>query len=180
MGRKSTVAALPRELVEACNRLIRDGRTIDEILAALGELGASVSRSAVGRYVKDARQTLEKYRQAQEASKVWLDRLEAEPDGDVGRLLPEMLRALAYKTLDSMGESEQPAKPSDLMLLSKALRDVAGTSKTQIEVEKQLRSMRAELKAAARDVETQARQAGLSSDTVEQIKQRILGVGERA
>ena len=25
MGRKSTVAALPKELVEACNGLIRDG-----------------------------------------------------------------------------------------------------------------------------------------------------------
>jgi hypothetical protein len=180
MGRKSTVAALPRALTDACNGLIREGRTIDEILAALRELGAPVSRSAVGRYVKGARESLEKYRQAQEASKVWLDRLEAEPNGDVARLLPEMLRAVAYQTLTSMGEAEQPAKAMDVMLLAKAIRDVAGTAKTHIEVEKQLRVMRAELNAAAKDVETQARQAGLSDDTVAQIKQRILGVGDRA
>ena len=54
MGRKSTVAALPKELVEACNGLIRDGHTIDQILTALQVLGADVSRSAVGRYVKQA------------------------------------------------------------------------------------------------------------------------------
>ena len=107
MARKSTVAALPKELVDACNGLIRDGRTIDDILAALQGLGADVSRSAVGRYVKSARESMEKYRQAQEVAKVWVDKLEAEPAGDVGRLLPEMLRVVAFQTLTTMGESEQ-------------------------------------------------------------------------
>jgi predicted transcriptional regulator len=180
MGRRSTVAALPKELVDACNGLIREGHTIDDILAALQGLGAQVSRSAVGRYVKGTRQTLEKYREAQEVAKVWVDKLEAEPNGDVARLLPEMLRTVAFQVLTSMGEAEQPAKAMDVMLLAKAIRDVAGTAKTHLETEKQLRAMRAELKAAARDVETQARQAGLSDDTVTQIKQRILGVGDRA
>lgn len=180
MGRKSTVAALPKELVEACNALIRDGRTIDEVLEALRALGAPVSRSAVGRYVKSARESMKKYRQAQEVAKVWMDKVEAEPNGDVGRLLPEMLRVVAFQSLTSMGESDKPAKPMDVMLLAKAIRDVAGTTKTQLEVERQLRAMRAELKAAAQDVESAARAAGLSGETVAQIKQRILGVGERA
>jgi len=180
MGRQSTVSALPKALVQACNGLIRDGHTIGDILAALHALGADVSRSAVGRYVKSARESMERYRQAQEAAKVWVDKFGAEPDGDVGRLLPEMLRAVAYRTLDSLNESDKPAKTSDVMLLSKALRDMAGTAKTGIEVEKQLRAIRAELKAAANDVEAQARQAGLSADTVQQIKQRILGVGDKA
>lgn len=39
MGRKSTVEKLPKELVDACNDLIRNGRTIDDILTALQELG---------------------------------------------------------------------------------------------------------------------------------------------
>lgn len=179
MARKSTVAKLPKELIDACNGLIRDGHTIDDILTVLKSLGAEVSRSAVGRYVKSARASMEKYRQAQEVAKVWVDKLEAEPNGDVGRLLPEMLRVVAFQSLTQMGESDEPAKAMDVMLLAKAIRDVAGTTKTHLEVEKQLRSMRAELKTAAKEVENTARQAGLSSDTVEQIKQRILGVGER-
>ncbi|CAG0909845.1 unnamed protein product, partial [Darwinula stevensoni] len=69
MGRKSTVAVLPEEVVTQINRLIRDGCTIDEILRALAPLGAEVSRSAMGRYVKSARESMEKYRQAQEVAK---------------------------------------------------------------------------------------------------------------
>ena len=177
MARKSTVAQLPAELVEACNGLIRDGRTIDEILAALHALGAPVSRSAVGRYVKSARESMEKYRQAQEVAKVWVDKLEAEPNGDVGRLLPEMLRVVAFQSLTTMGEASEPAKAMDVMLLAKALKDIAGTTKANIDIERQLRTMRADLKRAAEQVAGQVRRAGVSEETIAQIRQRILGVG---
>lgn len=184
MGRRSTVAAMPRELVEACNGLIRDGHTIEEILAALQGMGAQVSRSAVGRYVKSARESMEKYRQAQEVAKVWVDKLEAEPSGDVGRLLPEMLRVVAFQTLTSMGESEQHVGAMDVMLLAKALKDIAGATKTNVDVELQLRRVReqtqAKADAAAAEVEQMTRQAGMSEALVSTIRSRILGVGERA
>jgi hypothetical protein len=184
MGRKSTVAALPAPIVEACHALIRDGKTIDDIVGALAELGAPVSRSAVGRYVKSARESMEKYRQAQEVAKVWVDKLEAEPTGDVGRLLPEMLRVVAFQTLTQMGESDDGAGAMDVMLLAKALKDLAGTKKADIDTELQLRKLRAETKAkadaAAAEVETMTRNAGMSDDLVSAIRARILGVGERA
>lgn len=180
MARKSTVAALPEELVQACNGLIREGRTIDEILAALHALGAPVSRSAVGRYVKGARDAMETYRKAQEMAKVWVGKVETDPDSDVGRLLSQMLHTIAYQTLSTMGESGEEAKPAEIMLLAKAIKDMAGTTKTNLDIAKQLRTMRAELKAVAVEVEGAVRQAGLSEDTVGQIKARILGVGERS
>lgn len=184
MGRKSTVAELPEQLVDACNKLIRAGRTIDDILAALTELGADVSRSAVGRYVKSARESMEKYRQAQEVAKVWVDKLEAEPSGDVGRLLPEMLRVVAFQTLTQLGESDEGAGAMDVMLLAKALKDIAGTTKTNIDTELQLRKLRAEMQAkataAAAEVAQMTRQAGMSEELVSSIRARILGVGERA
>jgi len=180
MGRRSTVAALPRELVEACNGLIRDGHTIEEILAALQGMGAQVSRSAVGRYVKSARESMEKYRQAQEVAKVWVDKLEAEPSGDVGRLLPEMLRVVAFQTLTQMGESEASTGAMDVMLLAKALKDIAGATKTNVDVELQLRRVReatqAKADAAARAAAQEMKQAGVSDATIAAIRQRILGV----
>ncbi|GKS96997.1 phage protein Gp27 family protein [Acidovorax sp. SUPP2825] len=183
MGRPSTVGKLPKALVEACNGLIRDGRTIDEILAALQQLGAEVSRSAVGRYVKGARESMEKYREAQEIAKVWVDKLEAEPSGDVARLLPEMLRTVAFQTLTQMGESEKAAGAMDVMLLAKALKDIAGTSKTNLDTELQLRKLRSEIQAkanaAASAVEQMTRQAGMSDELVSTIRARILGVGEK-
>ena len=184
MGRRSTVAAMPRELVEACNGLIRDGHTIEEILAALQGMGAQVSRSAVGRYVKSARESMEKYRQAQEVAKVWVDKLEAEPSGDVGRLLPEMLRVVAFQTLTNMGESDASVGAMDVMLLAKALKDIAGTQKTNIDTELLMRKVRAETQAkadaAAADVEAITRNAGMSEELVSSIRARILGVGDQA
>ena len=184
MGRKSTVAALPKELVEACNGLIRDGCTIDQILQALHTLGADVSRSAVGRYVKSARESMDKYRQAQEVAKVWVDKLEAEPSGDVGRLLPEMLRVVAFQTLTTMGESDKHVGAMDVMLLAKALKDIAGTQKTSIDTELLMRKVRAETQAkadaAAAEVEAITRNAGMSEELVSSIRARILGVGDQA
>lgn len=180
MSRKSTVAVLPQEVVTEINRLIRDGCTIDEILRALSPLGVPVSRSAMGRYVKSARESMEKYRQAQEVAKVWVDKLEAEPSGDVARLLPEMLRVVAFQSLSSMGEAEEPANAMDVMLLAKALKDIAAATKVNIDVEKQLRAMRAEVKKVATEVAATARNAGMSEELVTAIRARVLGVGDSA
>ena len=53
MPPKSTIIRLPPEIRAEVDRLIREGAaTTDEIVAALRELGAETSRSAVGRYAK--------------------------------------------------------------------------------------------------------------------------------
>ena len=106
MARRSKVEQLPQPITDAVNGLIREGRTIDDILTHLRTMGVEdISRSAVGRHVKSARETFEKYRQAQEIAKVWVNKLEAEPNGDVSRLLPEMLRVVAFQTIGQMGET---------------------------------------------------------------------------
>ena len=48
----STMRRLPRQVLDAVNRLLEEGRTIDEVTAFLQEMGAEVSRSSVGRYRK--------------------------------------------------------------------------------------------------------------------------------
>lgn len=177
MGRKSTVAVLDESIVSVVNQLIREGCTIDEILRALQPLGADVSRSAMGRYVKGARESMEKYRQAQEVAKVWVDKLETEPAGDVARLLPEMLRAVAFQTLTNMGEADEAVGTQDLMFLAKALKDVSSASRINVDTELLLRKVRDQAKAAAAEVDKVVKKAGLSDETVAQIKARILGIG---
>lgn len=177
MGRRSTVSRFPEPIVTQVNQLIRDGHTIDEIVATLQDMGADVSRSAMGRYVKSARESMEKYRQAQEVAKVWVDKLETEPSGDVARLLPEMLRAVAFQTLSTMGEATDPVGSQDLMFLAKALKDVSSASRINVDTELLLRKVRDQAKAAAAEVTKTIKQAGLSDETVQQIKARILGIG---
>lgn len=180
MGRRSTVSRFPEPIVTQVNQLIRDGHTIDEIVATLQGMGADVSRSAMGRYVKSARESMEKYRQAQEVAKVWVDKLETEPTGDVARLLPEMLRAVAFQTLSTMGEATDPVGSQDLMFLAKALKDVSSASRINVDTELLLRKVRDQAKAAAAEVTQTIKKAGLSDETVQQIKARILGIGAQS
>ena len=113
-----------------------------------------------------------------------VNKLEAEPNGDVSRLLPEMLRVVAFQTLTNMGESDASVGAMDVMLLAKALKDIAGTQKTNIDTELLMRKVRAETQAkadaAAAEVEAITRNAGMSEELVSSIRARILGVGDQA
>ena len=72
MGRQSTIKQLPEEIRERVDRMVRDESwTIDEVNEAIAELGAAAARSAVGRYVKSAREQMETYRKAQQIAKTW-------------------------------------------------------------------------------------------------------------
>ncbi len=138
-GRRSSIEQLPEPLQEEVNRLVRAGWKIDDIVEQLRSLGATVSRSAMGRYAKSARESMQVYREAQEVAKVWIEKLESEPQGDVARLLPEMLRALSFNVLSQMGQggdTAEPVKPMDVMLLAKAIKDLSATSKDAFAIDK--------------------------------------------
>ena len=83
-----------------------------------------------------------------------------------------------------MGESDKHVGAMDVMLLAKALKDIAGTQKTNIDTELLMRKVREETKAkadaAAAEVEQLTRNAGMSEELVSSIRARILGVGEKA
>ena len=91
---------------------------------------------------------------------------------------------VAFQTLTNMGESDASVGAMDVMLLAKALKDIAGTQKTNIDTELLMRKVREETKAkadaAAAEVEQLTRNAGMSEELVSSIRARILGVGEKA
>lgn len=137
MGRRSSVTKLGEPIQAEVARLVRAGWTIDDIKSQLAQLGADVSRSAMGRHVKRARESLATYTQAQEVSRVWLDRLDSEPNGDVARLLPEMLRALAFTTIENLADGDAAdVKPADVMVLAKAVKDLSGATKDSFAIAK--------------------------------------------
>lgn len=179
MARKSSIKQLDPRLREAVDTLIRDGRaTLDEIIAHLAQLNggqAPVSRSALGRYAQQATAQMERYREAQEVAKVWVDKFESEPNGDVARLLPEMLRSVAFQTLGALSEREQMAGAEEVMLLAKAMKDLASTDK--LTAERILRIRQEALKQAAANVETAARAAGMGEDQVKYWRAQVLKVG---
>lgn len=175
-SRPSSITQLDPRVKEAVDAAVRDGRlTIDDIVRLIEDQGGEASRSAVGRYVKNARERMEDYRQAQQIAAVWVDKLGNEPEGDIGRMLLEMLRVVAFK---SIGDIDS-ASPEDLMFLGKALKDIAGADKLVVDREINLRKLiAAQAAKVAAEVASTAKKAGLSDDTIDLIKKKILGVAE--
>lgn len=179
MGRKSTVKRLDPRIREKVDRLIREDRaTIDQIVGRLDDMlgEGAPSRSAVGRYVKSAREQMHRYREAQELAKVWVGKLEEDPQGDVGRLLSEMLRTVAFQQLSLAGDEGAKITTKDIMFLAGAIKDLANADKVSIERELRVRQEVAR-KAAAKAAEV-AKRGGLSRDVVDDLRREILGVAK--
>lgn len=178
MARKSSIQQLDPRLREAIDGLIRDGRhTLDDIVEHLAKLNggeAPVSRSALGRYAQRAEEQMRRYREAREVAKVWVDKFENEPDGDVARLLPEMLRSVAFQTLGSLGDRKESAEAQEVMFLAKAMKDLASADVLTTQRILKIREETAK-KAAVEAVKT-AKAQGLSDEAAELIRQKILGV----
>lgn len=180
MGRKSTLAVLDESILAEVNLLIRKGRTVDEILVALESLGAEVSRSATGRYVKSERESMRQYSKAQGMARVWVEQFGTEPNGDVARLLPLMLEAVAHRTLDDMTESEEVKSPDEVLVMARALKDLNGAKKGNVDIEIKMRAVRedernkvlAEQRAA---LESMGSKGGVTEDTKRAIRE-VLGI----
>lgn len=185
MARRSSIERLPKGLADLCNRLIREGRTIHEITDKLNELDAEVSKSAVGRYVKNTREQMQRYREAQEVAGRWVAELGEDSKGDVATLCQQMLTGIAFTTLDQVAQQQleagdgdgKPAKPikaMDLMLFAKALESLEGSSKRSLERREKIE--RAVLARQAKAAESVAKSRGLSNEQWSAIRAKFLGI----
>ncbi len=182
MARPSSIARLPKELADVCHRLIREGKTIHEITDKLNELEADVSKSAVGRYVKSAREQMQRYREAQEVAGRWVAELGENSKGDVATLCQQMLTGIAFTTLDQVAQQQlevgdgdgKPAKPlkaMDLMLFAKALESIESGSKRALERREKIE--RAAFERASQKVGEVGQRVGLSQASIDAIQKEL-------
>lgn len=172
MGRKSSISQMDPRIRKAVDDAIREGRaTIADIVGLIREMGEQTSSSSVGRYKQQAEAQMSRYREAQEVAKTWIGKLQADPEGDVGRLLAEMLRTTAFVTLGDL----DAGSPQDVMFLAKALKDLASADK--LTADRILLVRREAAKEAAEKVSSVGKAKGLSAETVDALRKEILGVG---
>ncbi len=103
MGQPSTIDRLPDDILTKFHDLLRDPRVtqlettarINSLLAESGE-DVRVSKSAVNRYDIKMREAGAKVAQSREMAKMWIGKLGAAPQGQVGNLVNEILRTLAF------------------------------------------------------------------------------------
>jgi hypothetical protein len=187
MRRPSSIDRLPKEVREAIGRLREGGSTIDEILAHLHQMEAAVSRSALGRHVKSLDEIGERMRRSRAMAEALTDKFGQDPDNRVARVNLELLHGLVFETLTAGASADEENNgegaplvldPQSAKLLSETLRNLATAQKS--DADRMIVARREAAKEAAKAVDEVAAngERGLSADTVELIKQRILGIGK--
>lgn len=182
-GRRSKVDLLPEDIKRELNAMLRDGRLqqqeiLDLVNAQIEEAGldeqAKISRSGLNRYASRMEEVGARIRQAREVAEVWTAKLGEAPSTEVGKLLQEVVRTMAFETGMSMSESGEPVPPKAISQLALAIQRVEQASLLGHKREKEIRQAFAE--EAAEAVGDELRGAdGMSEALEERIKGILLG-----
>ncbi|WP_066667367.1 MULTISPECIES: phage protein Gp27 family protein [unclassified Sphingomonas] len=183
MARKQTPSSidrLPRELRELIGELRRDGRTIDEILEKLRELDANVSRSALGRHVKSLGEIAERMQRSRQMAEALVNKFGDQPDNKLARINLELMHTVVMETITAAevdpetGEARSITfSPEQAMFLARAMQSLASAEKANDDRITKARDR--ERKEAAEKAGAAAKSKGLSADTVDFIRQAVLG-----
>ncbi|HCJ7758087.1 TPA: DUF3486 family protein [Citrobacter freundii] len=183
-GRLSKIDLLPDTIREQLHQMLREKRhTQEEIRAAINELidnhdlpdDMQLSRTGLNRYAVRMEQVGAKIRASREMAEIWAAKLGTAPTSDVGKLLMEFVKTLAFETSMSLAEKEgttvEPKALGQLALVAQRLEAAAMTSHKR---EKEIRKAFAE--ELAKKTDELAKRAGLTSDSASLIKREILGL----
>lgn len=181
MGRRSSIDLLPPELREQIGHLRRKGRTIDEIKAALDAMDVDFSRSALGRHTLRLDQAAERIGASRAIAETLIDRFGTADGSDKAmRLNAELLHSQIF-TLLTQTDEEGDAVSLDAKQV-KALADSLRSLTTGLRTDQaRQQELRAQLKRQAAEEAAEAageamRQAGLSEDSVDAVRARLLGI----
>lgn len=178
-NRPSSIDRLPPPVQESIAHLRRQGRTVDEILQHLEglDLDKVPSRSAVGRHVKSLAQIGEQLRRSDSMAQFIVKEFGADTDDRAGRASIAILQGaiLELLTEERLDEDGAPVTLSAKEAKEVALALQRLVSAQRVDADRQLR-MRAEFaKTAAAQVETAMKAQGMSAETIDLIRNAVLG-----
>ncbi|CAA0097670.1 Uncharacterised protein [BD1-7 clade bacterium] len=181
-GKPSKVEQLPDQVKAFLNTALRDkNRTQEEIrnevnqqLEALGLDNKKISSAGLSRHASKMEKVGAKMRETNAIADAWVARLGDKPTGQVGNLLIQMTRSMAFDVALAAGEEDEPASLGMLKDLALTVQRLEKASMDSLKREKEIRQAFAE--EAAASAEKVAKAAGLTSETVNTIKAEILGI----
>lgn len=186
---QSSIDLLPPDILEQLQELLRDPRVLQieatrRINAILAEQDAAdalpddaprrLSNSSVNRYDIRMRAIGERIRQSREISKMWIGKLGAEPQGEVGKLLNEMVRNLAFDITTEMLDGDAPIEPKMLKDLAIAIERLERAASENVRREEEIRKKA--LEEAAERAGEAARAQGMDADQARFWREKVLGV----
>ena len=130
MAGRSSIERLPRPIQALVQEAIAEGATIDEIVRLIRAHGGTCSRSAVVRYVKRARERLQRWSEDRGLVDFWLKSQGERPEGGTGRLALETLRSLALRAAIALDREEAPPTADQIAPLALAMHRIEGAGKS--------------------------------------------------
>lgn len=182
-GRLSKVDLLPDSIREQLHQMLREKRhTQEEIREAINALidehnlpeEMQLSRTGLNRYAIRMEKVGAKIRASREMAEVWAAKLGSAPTSDVGKLLMEFVKTLAFETSMSMAEDDKPVAPKALGQLALVAQRLEAAAMTSHKREKAIRDAFAQ--EMAEKTEELIRTGGLSGGAADTIKREILGI----
>jgi Mu-like prophage fluMu protein gp27 len=118
-------------------------------------------------------QMASKIRNAREVAEIWTKQFGEAPQSDIGKLLMEIVKNLAFETSIGMSENGK-AEPKDLALLSSAIQRLEQAESLSFKREQAIRQET--IKRAAEAVEEAGKQQGVSLADVQQMVKAVYGI----
>ncbi|EMG1418340.1 DUF3486 family protein [Vibrio cholerae] len=184
-NRKSKVELLPEEIRNTLNVFIRSGNmTQKDILEAVNQMiddaglgdDAKLSRTGFNRYAKKMEDMGQRLRQSREVAEVWVSKLGEAPTSDVGKLLQEFVRTMAFETSMKMmeaaeGEEGEVISPKALGQLALVVQRIETAAMTSMKREKEIRD--ALLEEQRQKLEKLESKAGVTKETLSTIREAL-------
>ncbi|MEN8721855.1 MAG: DUF3486 family protein [Alphaproteobacteria bacterium] len=184
-GRLSSIdvlsdAAQPH-VVWAVDELNKRDHTQDDIreqlntrLALLDPPEGPISKSAFNRYSIRIAITGRALMEARETAAMLAEKMDKLPEGDIGRLLNEIIKTMVFDLLTDAQLKDGSASMAMLKAAAQSLRALELARKTNFDTEADLRTrFTTQLEEAATDA---AVAAGLSDEQAQAIREKVLGV----
>lgn len=134
MVRVSSIRRLDPRIVSEVNGLLERGRTLDEILSKLREIGVSdVSRSALGRYKQSYDEVIASVRESRQVAEVLVKEFGRDSDPKAMRANIEMMQAIISKLAREITQNEK-LDVKQIAILSGALESLGRASKTDVDM----------------------------------------------
>ena len=150
MSGKSSLLSLDPRVLDACHEALRAGKTVDQITEALQGMGADVSRSSIGRYLKTAREQLAQFRLENQIAEIVSTKYGEHGGADIAIAARELGKVAAFKLMSRLNaDLDEEIKPDEALglmdanrkALQRMTRSVANLSMTErvnIEVRAQI------------------------------------------
>lgn len=185
MGRKSTISRLDPEIKAYIEAMLATGsQTLDELIADLRErfpaavhAGSLPSRAAVHRYGQKLDRKLSAIRASTEAALIIQAQTGDDGDARSGALTALIQTELFEALMDLKEADDEDVDAGERVgILSNAAKNIATLTRSSVALKQFQSKVRDATRAAASAVEKTIKKAGLSDETVAEIKARILGI----